>query len=1751
MDDKHKKSLTRTLTEFQNNLNIEDVMPFLMEKEIMTESDYQKLQSLKTRAGKVVEFIGVLKTKGEKAYPTFIDALLRYETVYQHLVDKLKANEESWEASTHVMDRDEKNYPSDSDSDSDKETAATRKVEESFDVFLKRIGINAIDTLSLEDFLEIRDPSSQASMTLPYIFWQKLTSLDYRACLCDPSSHETFSMRDFIYAVLLYSDNFLRQDIIRKMSSCQIAVPVILPGVEGKNSQFILWALRGIVKKWSSIDNCSLDQHIAFIPIFTVSFLRIGDIRMSKSAFLNTLLTRCQGNDPHFPFLSRDYDSSMPLYAQGRVEAMWYLPNNKNRKQIFKDVMAFYNLRGDCKKHLHETYFACRAANLTIAFVGKNSRASNKSFFDELTKMAKRIIFVCVREQDDMSLNREASRPKKKGNWYFVRVLQLDVLGNYISKDISEVYNQCSQSDLRSLMQNTSLCKDFGIDVDQANKTYKKAEDFVSEVFKLEDGENVILFKKRIFPLQKLWLEWVSIDKEPLTPDSEKEKSFEFLIEDVTRRKLDVRKNQREKGLSQNMVRFKQILSEIYDKREILAYFMALLQETLQRNVDSEIGIHIRRLMEIDEKLSSLDVHTYKNESRQIMSPDLPVRDRKADEKRKELKQLRYEESLLCLQKNLGFEHFLRELGQEYISVTESGENTVSGIHFFLPDIAANLLKHGFALEIMDGESGRVPIKWVTKVLDELIISLNDAPVFVLGVIGVQSSGKSTLLNSMFGVQFPVRAGRCTSGLFLRVLKIDDTFSKKLKFRYLFLIDSEGLRSIDRTRKEEHLFDNQLVTFALCIADVTILNIQGENVGPEMRGLLQIAAHAHMRMKKVNLKSQCRIAQQRVTDVTAVARNKTNMNQIIAELDEATLIAAKEEGMLDVYSCFSDIFDLHFDDNTQYIPCLWNNPMSPPNFLYGETITNLRDMILKDVSKGHLQPQFMKLSHFTERIENVWEAVKKETFLFNFQDSMKAIAYNQLCLHYNRLHAKMRLDMINFRHESQRKIEETEEDVTTVYDEIKAASDAMLKEHEETILADVNRYINANPRALQLYHKTFVLNIQVTIKDAKNYILSVVQNDVEAKKRTDDIHTFINKWKTKLREDAKMEAAHLKNGSTTTQPNKLTEIFSAKWDKWVKSASKEFQMQKTTPISIRTKCEEILIRITSDMAVNSEIRSLLESEGGIEKHCESIDCENYLPSKLSPGIVKEWLAGQSPSICRQMISKNEEQGAVLQSYIDQIVEDTLEETIKQCSRKRFDANIVQFSLQNALDRLSAEPEFLNLQDEDMMSLENTWKPPYLLIAKTMLHICGKVYKIVQENQLLYEEVYSCEKLFEEEKENLCRDFIAFCNSNYQDERAVAHICTDITNTLARFILEHLKTWVKNSMLTMPIFSDNFTSIKCLLEEMGKQDKPENYISFIENPVNYLKDWIQTNCVRYCAEGDTKSRLQSEAGRKLDKFITDASLVIAKMETDTDNNDSGYQQKFFGVWIDKLIHDLAATTGIRFSQFAHLKAFHVSNVRNFKTSLSEFVKTQLKPDVISKLSLPNKDATEQVKSFLSSFLQNPEIDLAVLLIGCPVQCPMCGALCDQPPILRHKHSTSIHYPIGVTGKTFRRTSRLAIDFCDFLPMSPHYIYRIQGDDKSHHVKDIKKDYPYWSMRSTPHQPQADYWRWVFARHNKSFAKHYKSKPAKIPAGWCGISKEKALQSLTTSSIMLRERGERVTIQHSFRMNDTMEFSSPQP
>src|SRR6218665_1173381 len=89
----------------------------------------------------------------------------------------------------------------------------------------------------------------------------------------------------------------------------------------------------------------------------------------------------------------------------------------------------------------------------------------------------------------------------------------------------------------------------------------------------------------------------------------------------------------------------------------------------------------------------------------------------------------------------------------------------------------------------------------------------SNAKVFVLSIIGVQSSGKSTLLNALFSLQCPVSAGRCTRGIYCHLVAVDEE-SLHTEYDYLLVVDTEGLRATHLTGKSTFK-DNELAHFQL------------------------------------------------------------------------------------------------------------------------------------------------------------------------------------------------------------------------------------------------------------------------------------------------------------------------------------------------------------------------------------------------------------------------------------------------------------------------------------------------------------------------------------------------------------------------------------------------------------------------------------------------------------------------------------------------------------------------------------------------------------------------------------------------------------------------------------------------------------------------------------------------------------------------------------------------------------------------
>uniref|UniRef100_A0A1I8HG08 VLIG-type G domain-containing protein n=1 Tax=Macrostomum lignano TaxID=282301 RepID=A0A1I8HG08_9PLAT len=146
-------------------------------------------------------------------------------------------------------------------------------------------------------------------------------------------------------------------------------------------------------------------------------------------------------------------------------------------------------------------------------------------------------------------------------------------------------------------------------------------------------------------------------------------------------------------------------------------------------------------------------------------------------------------------------------------------------------------------LEILDGDAGNIPSAWISAILNSCQELVGDKKIYVISVLGLQSSGKSTLLNTMFGLKFAVSAGRCTRGAFLQLVPVESG----MPFDYVAVLDTEGLRAPE-LGLDKHHHDNELATLVLGLGDVTIINIKGENAA-EINEILQVAIHAFIRMK--------------------------------------------------------------------------------------------------------------------------------------------------------------------------------------------------------------------------------------------------------------------------------------------------------------------------------------------------------------------------------------------------------------------------------------------------------------------------------------------------------------------------------------------------------------------------------------------------------------------------------------------------------------------------------------------------------------------------------------------------------------------------------------------------------------------------------------------------------------------------------------------------------------------------------------
>uniref|UniRef100_A0A3B1JQG8 VLIG-type G domain-containing protein n=1 Tax=Astyanax mexicanus TaxID=7994 RepID=A0A3B1JQG8_ASTMX len=878
------------------------------------------------------------------------------------------------------------------------------------------LGMNYNNKLTKGCFLEINTSSiqnkeSKTEKYLVHTFMQRLLRIDYTAKHLSvktegpiPKSHHTagkgslFAKKkaenkenkptqvhpmDVQMAVFHCSDHFLQQIMVSKLSQCQYAVPLLLPNPLTGNIEFPLWTIRQISKYWKTTDasgkvtSKTVPMYKAQTPM--VAFFKIGSISSSKSQLMNRLI-----NEKHDTFFHRDCPGSSRecLLMDGVVEIAWYLPSGKSTDH-FSDCVAFCNLHGDSSINETQRKILTEMSSVNVALLPQLDESDNNMVIvQELFDGSKPLIVVLTDEDDEgeddvCEIGERKYRVSLKGrNQSDVSVALREVIKNCLSE-------QPVTFSVEKIAEHSEM------KVDEDNEDFQRGKKSAQEIMRLLKRENPSTVKEKYLPCQgKLWHDWCQKNKhlrrlKSETAEIEKSEKEEELNQ--------IRRKQQNHGFSDFMGLFVGGLRSVSDTETM--YF--LKWTTILLN-DFTLDICSVLLQEYDQKWSE--------------TLALKRTDKETSEKLK-TEQLNLEKISNKLNfAPFGLEHMLREMGQIYeASVSERREDRVKdGDLSYLPELAAELMISGNPMELMDGDAAHVPLVWVSAVLDKVIRKLGDQRVFVLSVLGIQSSGKSTMLNAMFGLQFAVSAGRCTRGAFMQLVKVSEEMKGELKFDYILVVDTEGLRALELAGKDTLHHDNELATFVLGLGNMTLINIFGENPS-EIQDILQIVVQAFMRMKKVRLNPSCVFVHQNVTDVAAGEKIMEGRRRLQEKLDEMTKLAAKDE----VYDaeCFSDIIAFDVQKDVKYFSQLWEGspPMAPPNPRYSENVQELKRDIVSRASKTNC----MKLSQFQQRVKDLWEAVLNENFVFSFRNTLEISVYRKLEVEYEKWTWSLRSAMLS------------------------------------------------------------------------------------------------------------------------------------------------------------------------------------------------------------------------------------------------------------------------------------------------------------------------------------------------------------------------------------------------------------------------------------------------------------------------------------------------------------------------------------------------------------------------------------------------------------------------------------------------------------------------------------------------------------------------------------------------------------------
>ncbi|XP_073692749.1 interferon-induced very large GTPase 1-like [Garra rufa] len=1539
--------------------------------------------------------------------------------------------------------------------------------------------------LSLSNVLQIEkrsvtDEPAQSLSSLPWLFLKKLMTVNVTArsvkYSCNDSEdwsnldiyNDTFDFLndlnssvnplDIVTALFLCSDSFLQQEMVSKMSMCQFSVPFLLPNCDTHQCMFMLWAMRDIVKKFRphsmSDTRGFVEDRIVHSELPLMSFVRLGDCSISKSQILNKLLSNPQ--QYHDTFVHRDMDCGdiSRKISNGLVEMSWYLPSGNKNIDVFPEAVAVANLRGDIRTFETQYSFLCQTS--TAVFVFFDNLDTNCKLLTNQHAKAQFFLVASVQSKafDLEQLKRTAFEMSLKKNNVILKNNQNDA--HFVKNLHSTVNYILNNLPNKACLEGMDIIADeLGILVDEDIQECQKAKNNAHVLTK--KIRDTLQFKEDQLPLQgKIWKDLAKLEKEECRLRKAGDQNIETYKSDLQIKKTELRIQQSKYDISDAMSCFVSALSSSNRERSYFLKWMRMNLDNVSR-----------------KSLSSLR-EQYKEKCKQF------------SENKEEIAQLDQQIS----NSSLGIEHFLREMGQLYkaaVSLPENLESHKQMLH--LPRLCAELMLDGFPLELVDGDASNIPLRWVSDVLQHVnfLVQPNNK-IMVVTVLGVQSTGKSTLLNTMFGVQFAVSSGRCTRGAFMQLIRVTEDIKKELGCDYLVIIDTEGLKSPELAKLDDsHEHDNELATLVVGLSDITIINIAMEN-STEMKDILQIVVHAFIRMNEIGKKPKCQFVHQNVADVSAHDKNMRDRKLLLEQLNEMTEAAAKIENK-DEYKKFTDVIEYDPETCNWYIPGLWhgNPPMAPVNAGYSEAVYDLKKNITDVIGKCKLKTPANNIVDFLEWTKSLWNAVKYENFIFSFRNSLVADAYMRLCAEFHKWEWSFKKDMHSWLTEAETRVSNFEilklvtdkSDLQDLLCRLKQEALTKLDSLEKTTMENLSKYFEQTEGHVYLvekYKEDFVSSVKSLRWETESSLLTQLEAAVEirrAMKNVDNIKkTFTNTMEKKVL--GLLEDLRKNNGSKSDMHKTDTELdifFEQIWEKTIDELS-------FTGLKKRNIIDYVFRQLRENMK---------QKGSSVAEQLITVDLNNCGTEEFK--VTKD-------NFFRKLLKrfKNDNSAVNLQNLADDIIE--------TCH------NLVQDKRKRHLDYHDTYiREILNIIDENLKSNKNIgFSDEFELSLK--LHICGvsaKEFQSMHECFIRKNDPHRCLDQFKDKYRNDFKDLFHDRDQCQKKAKEFTELC--LMPAVETFIYSSLGPDIVDKMLqgknafqfsTRGFFQ--FTLLKQLLTE----DKFKQYAKYISSYERFVKGWISDQITKQFSNGHEMSDLEEHHLRIITKEILEA-VKMAQNETNEDG-------------IKGFIHCICRKLGQKLiipqDALETVMVLNNASQEPFACLLTKFVE---------EMEQTLKEQLKKVNIMLKLFKlkMKPQDELFKRVFGCGKQCPFCKAPCEAGGEAHTDHCASVHRPQGLGGYMYLSSEKLVSDICSTDVHSEQKFKCFETNYEYHPYKRYREIFPDWHIPADASIQASDYWKYVMARFNTKFAEEYNARPADIPSAWKLIKKEQAEKSLKES------------------------------